>query len=417
MERILIDPSPVTCDFSPELPLSKSIANRQLCIRHLSGSSLSISIPGSQDSLRMEALLRQLELDPHATVYDCGDAGTVFRFLTAVLAITEGRRTLTGSARMQQRPCGPLAEALQRLGAEVRYLGNPGFPPLEITGKPLKGGTVEIESSVSSQFISALMMIAPSTALGLQIKLKGRTVSAPYIAMTAGLMREQGIEVTGSPDQITVKPGTYRFNAQITESDWSAASYWFAFAAMKKDAVIALRGLKETSLQGDSRLVEIFSHLGVSTFRDGEALVLSHKGSTDTRIEVDFTPFPDLFPAVAVTCAGLGLSARFTGLHTLAIKESNRIEAVGAELRKLGYPAGMNAEGCFVIEPGREISSGVVVQTWNDHRIAMAFAMLSLKYGQMILDDPGVVSKSYPGFWRELERAGFLLITKREDPF
>lgn len=417
MKRILIVPPSAPHDCSPELPLSKSIANRQLCIRHLSGSKLPVSIPGSQDCLTMDSLLRLLSLDPQAPVYDCGDAGTVFRFLTAVLAITEGRRTLTGSARMQQRPCGPLVEALQHLGAEINYSGKPGFPPLEITGKPLRGGTVEIEASVSSQFISALMMIAPLMPLGLQIKLTGNPVSAPYIAMTAGLMREQGIEVTEAPDLIVVNPGNYQFHPETAESDWSAASYWFACSALKKDAVITLRGLKESSLQGDSRLVQIFSHLGVNAFRERETLVLNQNGKADAQIGVDFTPFPDLFPAVAVTCAGLGLKARFTGLKTLTIKESNRIESVGTELRKLGFSAGMKADGSFAIEPGRQVTSGVVVHPWNDHRIAMAFAMLSVVCGQMTLDDPGVVSKSYPGFWDELERAGFLLTADREDSF
>lgn len=365
----------------------------------------------------MDSLLRQLSQDTRAMVFDCGDAGTVFRFLTAVLAITEGKRTLTGSARMQQRPCGPLVEALQHLGAEVSYSGKPGFPPLEITGKPLLGGYVEIEASVSSQFISALMMIAPLMPLGLHIKLTGNPVSAPYIGMTAGLMREQGIEVTEAPGLIVVKPGTYHFQSETAESDWSSASYWFAFAAMKKDAVITLLGLKENSLQGDSRLVHIFNHLGVSTSRDGEKIVISHNGNTDSVISVDFTPFPDLFPAVAVTCAGLRLKARFTGLKTLTIKESNRIESVGTELRKLGFSAGMNADGSFAIEPGRQVNGGVVVHPWNDHRIAMAFAMLSVVCGQITMDDPGVVSKSYPGFWGELERAGFLLTAEREDSF
>lgn len=414
MKRFRIVPPDAPHEFSPELPLSKSIANRQLCIRHLAGSTLRYPIPDSWDSIIMNTLLHQLSQENNCRVFDCGDAGTVFRFLTALLAVSEGEHTITGSARMLLRPCGPLVSALQSLGAEISYLGSHGFPPLRIKGKPLSGGSVDIDASVSSQFISALMMIAPLMPLGLQIRLTGKTVSAPYITMTARLMQAQGIDIGETKDQITIRPGSYRFNADITEADWSAASYWFAFAAMNEDSVIRLRGLKENSIQGDSRLVEIFSHLGVSTLRDGEVLVVRRHGKTDAQIEVDFTPFPDLFPAVAVTCAALGVTSKFTGLETLSIKESNRSEAVGTELGKLGYMIS-EPDGCFRIGQGKVNTAESITETYNDHRIAMAFAMMAAVNDHLIIDNPGVVAKSYPGFWEDMRRAGFLILPEGED--
>ncbi|MHC1775108.1 MAG: 3-phosphoshikimate 1-carboxyvinyltransferase [Lentimicrobium sp.] len=392
-----------------DLPLSKSIANRQLCIRFLSGSSDEYNLPDCDDSLRMHELLDHLHPDNNQEVFDCGDAGTVFRFLTAILANIKGDRLITGSERMYKRPCAPLVDALNLLGADVRYQLQTGFPPLFIKGKPLHGGEVFIDASVSSQFISALMMTGAVMTDGLKIVLKGKIVSRPYIELTVWLMQQQGIEVEFFEHEIRILPGRYQFNQSLYEADWSAASYWYALAALSHSAEIRLRGLNKNSFQGDQKLTLLFEGLGVRSRWDGENLLLSGHGIIPGEFSADFTDCPDLFPAVAVTCAGLGLKSRFTGLSTLAVKESDRLKSVGNELTRLGYQIVHTGEDTFEIMPGRVEAHDNRIETYTDHRIAMAFAALSVAAGQLFVLNPSVVSKSYPGFWNDLQKAGFNL--------
>jgi 3-phosphoshikimate 1-carboxyvinyltransferase len=405
---IRVTPPAGTFRATVKLPLSKSIANRQLCIRYLSGSGADYHLPDCDDSLLMRDLLSQLGADKSNKIFDCGDAGTVFRFMTAILANTEGDWLITGSERMQQRPCAPLVNALNDLGAAATYQSQPGFPPLVLKGRQLMGEEVSIDASVSSQFISALMMIGATMPEGLKIILKGNIVSKPYIEMTAWLLKEQGISVEFRNHEIRINPGSYQFKNSLTEADWSAASFWFAAAAMTTKAEICLIGLNRNSMQGDNRLIALYEELGVESKWEGADLILSNRGSVTKEYKADFTDCPDLFPAIAVTCAGLGISSRFSGLSTLAIKESDRLRSIGNELKRLGYRIGQK-NGLFEIIPGRTKSQDNKMETYGDHRIAMAFAMLSLASGQLIIHKPSVVSKSYPDFWDHLQKAGFEL--------
>ncbi len=390
-----------------DLPLSKSIANRQLCIRFLSGSLDEYGLPDCDDSLLMRDLLDLLRSDKTTEVFNCGDAGTVFRFLTAILANMKGDRLISGSERMHQRPCAPLVNALNQLGADVNYQFQTGFPPLYIKGKPLHGGEVLIDASVSSQFISALMMTGATMTYGLKIMLKGKIVSRPYIELTVWLMQMQGIDVEFLEREIRVRPGQYKFNAGLYEADWSAASYWYAMAALAVDAEIRLEGLNKKSFQGDQKLAFLFEGLGVESRWDGENLLLLRHGNVSDEFRADFTDCPDLFPAIAVTCAGLGVKSRFTGLSTLAVKESDRLKSVGTELTRLGYQIMHTDADSFEILPGRIETHDNRIKTYADHRIAMAFAALSVAAGELFVHNPSVVSKSYPGFWHDLQQAGF----------
>jgi 3-phosphoshikimate 1-carboxyvinyltransferase len=406
---IQVTPPAGTIRATVNLPLSKSIANRQLCIRYLSGSNADYRLPDCDDSLLMRDLLSQLGSDKSKKVYDCGDAGTVFRFMTAILANTEGDWLITGSERMQQRPCGPLVNALNDLGADVTFQSQPGFPPLIIKGSQLRGGDVSIDASVSSQFISALMMIGPTLPNGLNIVLKGNIVSEPYIELTAGLMQEQGIAVEFRDSEIRVTLGSYQFKKSLAEADWSAASYWFAAAAMASNTEFCLKGLSRNSKQGDNSLPVMFEELGVESKWEGADLILRNSGKLTKEYKADFTGCPDLFPAIAVTCAGLGVRSSFSGLSTLALKESDRLKSIGHELSKLGYRIRQEND-LFEIFPGRVKSDDHKIETYADHRIAMAFAMLTHAAGQLTILNPSAVSKSYPDFWDHLQQAGFNLV-------
>lgn len=396
-------------DVSLRLPLSKSIANRLLLMNYLAGEVPEQLQPGSDDYLLMQKMIFQLGHKKDDSVFDAGDAGTVFRFMAALLANTDGKHLLTGSQRMQQRPCAPLVDALRVLGAEIKYTGRQGFPPLMIEGKRLSGGQVDVDASVSSQFVSALMLVAPEMENGIEIHLKGGVVSPSYIELTAGLMVRRGARVLMNLPVIKVNKGSYRVSETSEEGDWSAAAFWMQMVALMPDSSIHIGGLKPESLQGDRVAVDIFRKLGVDSHFDNDVLILTYSGNPVPFLEYDFNSCPDLLPAVAVACAGLGTGARFTGLSTLHIKESDRIQAVISGLLKLGYRAVSPFAGRLEILRGQNPVKGGVVSAFGDHRIAMAFAMLALKTGSVILDAPSVVAKSYPGFWDDLRKAGFIL--------
>lgn len=406
------------------LPLSKSIANRMLIIGYLSGKEDSVEIPACDDSLIMKELLRKLRRNSfaaqymnndksiHDNTFNTGDAGTVFRFLSALLAITPGRALLTGSARMLERPCGPLIDALISLGTKCTYKGKQGYPPVLIEGRKLKGGNVSVDASVSSQFISALMMVAPLMPEGLNIQLKGNAVSQPYIHLTAGLMKMNGIKVSVNDTSVSVEPGAYTFAEGIKEADWSAASYWYTLAALLPaeslhKLPIVLKGLKSESLQGDHHVAEIFRQLGVeSAWLNGD-LLLTRVESPNNMIDVNLNRQPDLAPALAVACAGMQVEAIIRGLETLVIKESNRLESIKSELKKRGYVCTIESNNMLHIHKSMIPPTTNVIDTYNDHRIAMAISMLSLTSGPLIINDPDVVAKSYPEFWNDLIAAGF----------
>jgi 3-phosphoshikimate 1-carboxyvinyltransferase len=388
------------------IPSSKSISNRMLIIRALAGSVASLLNLSESD----DTVVLGKALDNEEAVKDVGHAGTSMRFLTAYLSTQHGEVTLTGSQRMKQRPIGPLVDALKQVGARIKYLENEGYPPLRISGGALTGGSIEIEAGISSQFISALMMIGPVLEGGLCIELKGRVVSATYIEMTLALMNHCGARASFDGKRITVPQGTYTVEDFRVESDWSGASYWFQVAALLPGSEITLPYLSGNSLQGDAALVQIFHELGVqSTFTEEGLLLRSQKMDLPEYFEYDFTACPDLVQTLAATLCALGVPFRFTGTTTLRVKETDRIAALQTELKRVGFVLTADPKGEWMEWDGArcEPQSNPVIETYHDHRMAMAFAPLAACLGQISIEDPGVVSKSYPGYWSDLEKAGF----------
>jgi 3-phosphoshikimate 1-carboxyvinyltransferase len=316
---------------------------------------------------------------------------------------------------MQQRPLKPLTDALQQIGAELSFADKTGFPPVFITGNPiLKGGSVKVDAGISSQYISALMMVAPVLKGGLTIELQGAVTSGAYIRMTQALMQKAGINVEFIENTIRIQEGIYQkfdFNA-LSEPDWSAAAFWFEIVALSKQAEVFLKGLKVDSVQGDKVLTEIFENLGVTSQFTDEGLLLTKSGEAIARnFNYDFTECPDLAQAVIVTCAALGIKGRFTGLKTLRIKETDRIGALQHELSKLGYR--VEVDGNDILLYGTDPlfhseTDPVMIKCYDDHRMAMSFAPLALIRSDISIDDPLVVKKSYPGFWRDMESAGIV---------
>ncbi len=392
------------------LPLSKSMSNRELIIAALTeGAPLPEPVPICDDT---EAMIRALEA-VDAKEINIGAAGTTMRFLTAYFATREGREVvLDGSERMRRRPIGVLVEALRSLGADIEYAGEEGFPPLRIRGRRLNGGELTLDSSVSSQFISALLMIAPLMDRGLTLTLRGETVSRPYIRMTLKLMEDAGVESDWRDDTITIAPQPYMLGLPQVEGDWSAAAAWYEIAAISAGAV-SITNLSADSCQGDRRLAEIFRSLGVDTDMEGEngGFDLLISPDQDARLKVDFTDNPDLAQYVTVTCAMLGIPFYFTGLSTLRIKETDRIEALITELGKLGIILATDGPGTLCWEGQRRpISELPRFDTYADHRMAMCLAPVSIFVPGIIINDVEVVSKSYPGFWDALREAGFTLL-------
>lgn len=429
MSNIIISPPDSVNRIEIELPLSKSIVNRLLVIGFLAGDISEVKVSTSADSIIMNNIIQQLisktgdnfpytivQSQEYNSSFDAGDAGTVFRFLTAVLSVSPGKWYLTGSERMKQRPVAPLVEALRTLGAEIDYAENEGFAPLIISGRKIKGGKVEIDSGISSQFISALMMISPKLADGLELSIKGERVSWPYITLTANLMKDCGVEVVFSNNTITIAPSVYNLKSDLTEGDWSAASYWFSFVSMKPESSVILKGLREESYQGDSILTTLYKTLGVQSQWCDEGLLLKHDDNDVNNLFIDLRSNPDLAPALAVTCAGRNINAVITGLQTLIIKESNRLSTLTTELHKLGYRCDVKQNDTLHIHalssdcPYQTGDDLIEIDTYNDHRIAMALSLLSVKRGSLIIKDHEVVIKSYPEFWQHLKNAGFEIL-------
>jgi 3-phosphoshikimate 1-carboxyvinyltransferase len=331
-------------------------------------------------------------------------AGTAMRFLTAFFAVQEGRTVvLTGAERMKQRPIRELVEALKTLGAEIEYLENEGFPSLRINGKKLKGGMVEISASVSSQFISALMMVGPVMENGLKIHLKGKVLSKPYIQLTADCMRMCGVEVEFDGGSISIPPSTYRITDVEIESDWTSASYFYALAAARPNSKFLLKGLKLHSQQGDSILADWFTEIGVTSEQKENGVEITSSAVLDFPQELDFTDNPDLAQTFAFLAATLGQPLKLTGLDNLRLKETDRVEAVKTELEKLGVS--VSVEGNELTVSGSITVQEADIQTYNDHRMAMAASVLSSVIPTQI-ENPEVVAKSFPAFWDALSRVG-----------
>lgn len=394
------------------LPSSKSLSNRVLVINALSGNRgmLPENVSDCDDTRVMIKWL-----DGCDETVDVGAAGTAMRFSTALLAVSEGYRVITGSERMKQRPIALLVDALRGLGAEIEYVGDEGYPPLRIKGNPImKGGCVSLSGGVSSQYISALLMIAPMMEEGLTLTLTGDVVSRPYIDMTIGLMRDFGAKVMWMDDNVVrVEPRVYCKRDFFVESDWSACSYWYEMVALG-DGDVLLPGLFKDSFQGDSRVAELFSMLGVTTeYVDGEGMGacvhIYRTGDVCGRLDLDLVEQPDLAQTLVVCCCMMGVPFRFTGLQSLKIKETDRINALRTEMRKLGYVVGEENDSVLYWNGERcEADAEPVIDTYDDHRMAMAFAPCALKLGEIRINDPHVVSKSYPGYWEDLRSVGFV---------
>jgi len=397
---------------------SKSIANRVLLIRALACENFAIeNMSESDDSNTMIELLKSND-----EVLDAHHAGTTFRFLTAYLAVKGEDKVLTGSERMKQRPIGPLVDALNSLGADISYLEKEGYPPLKISA-PLSvfGDTVSVHGNISSQYLSALLMIAPTLPNGLRLTILGDLVSKPYLEMTLSIMAYFGIAHDWIDNVIIILPQSYIPKPYFVEADWSAASYYYSIAAMSEEAHITLKGLSDNSLQGDSAVAEIGTHFGiVTTYGENFVTLVKKKDSLISPfIEYDFINQPDIAQTIFVMCAGTGVSGLFTGLQTLYIKETDRIKACQDELAKVNIfltkiPPRFkkNAEGeYFMIEGRADLTTEPAFDTYHDHRMAMAFAPFSL-LGDVIVNDCEVVSKSYPEFWNDLESLGLKGVRK-----
>lgn len=385
------------------LPASKSISNRILILNALADSPLEIENLSDCDDTK--SMLQVLQSD--VNYFDIGHAGTAMRFLTAFLSRIVGIWDLTGSERMKQRPIGVLVDALNRLGAHIEYREQVGFPPLRIYGSYLRGGEISIPASVSSQYISALMMIAPYMAEGLRLSLTGKVVSRKYIDMTVALMRFFGAEIETNGDFIKIAPLPYTPVPFRVESDWSAASYFYELLAIAGGGEITLTGLEKESLQGDAGQVYVWEKLGVKSSWQGDKLMLRKKEVEIRFLEFNFVEMPDLVQSFAVACCMNGIPFSFSGVETLRIKETDRITALITELRKLGYELSTEGEGVLKWEGTLVLpEKNICIETYHDHRMAMAFAPAALKHPGMVIVDKEVVSKSFADYWKELQKLG-----------
>lgn len=387
---------------------SKSETNRLLLLQAMYPNITLANTSNSDDSEVM-----QKALNGNDEIADIHHAGTAMRFLTAYFAVQEGREVvLTGSQRMQERPIQVLVEALQQLGAEITYEKEVGYPPIRIKGQKITAHKVSIPANVSSQYISALLLVAPKLENGIELTLVGEITSVPYIKMTLALLNDLDIETSFIENVITVKPKKEVESKVMTvESDWSSASYYFSLVALAKTAFISLTSYKETSLQGDSALVEIYKQMGVASHFEGDKITLIKQEDFNYKdITFDLNNTPDIAQTIVVTCLGLGIGCHLTGLHTLKIKETDRLEALRIELTKLGADISVTNDSLTLVAT-KKINPEVRIDTYNDHRMAMAFAPLALKE-IIIINNADVVSKSYPDFWDDLKKLGFLIIQK-----
>lgn len=389
---------------------SKSETNRLLLLQALFPEMKIENASNSDDSEVMVKALRSNKKDCHTELVDVHHAGTAMRFLTAYFAIQEGQEVvLTGSSRMKERPIQILVDALRQLGADIFYEQNEGFPPLRIKGKKLLKKKVSLSANVSSQYISALLLIAPKLENGLEITLEGEITSISYIKMTLALLNEIGVKTSFENNTISVSPQLTTHNSQpiTVESDWSSASYWYSIVALSEIGTqITLSSYKQNSLQGDAVLAEIYKDFGVKTVFEKHQIHLRKINNCQLSIvNYPLNNAPDIAQTIAVTCFGLGMGCQLSGLHTLKIKETDRLEALKVELSKLGAEISVTNESLH-LKPSSVIKGNISIATYQDHRMAMAFAPLALKT-TLNIEDAEVVSKSYPNFWNDLKQVGF----------
>lgn len=411
--NIKLQKSSINVNASIQITGSKSESNRLLLLQALYPEIIIANVSNSDDSQLMSKALASTEKE-----IDIHHAGTAMRFLTAYFAIQNNRETiLTGSKRMKERPIKILVDALNQLGADITYKENEGFPPLLIKGKQLTKNKVSLNANVSSQYISALLLIAPKLENGLELSLKGKITSVPYINMTLSLLNKIGIETAFKNNVIIVNSNSQKPTAKsqqlIVESDWSSASYFYSIVALAKvGTTISLSAYKKDSLQGDSALSEIYKSFGVTTTFLKTSVVLKKVSTVNPEMNIDFdlANSPDIAQTISVTAFALGLESNLTGLHTLKIKETDRLEALKTEIEKLGGHVKITNKSLH-LSTSKKIKENTAIATYNDHRMAMAFAPLALKV-PIEIEDYMVVSKSYPTFWDDLKHLGFQFNSK-----
>jgi len=393
-----------------QLTGSKSESNRALIIQALGQGAVRVeNLSEAADTAIMQSALEKAEnADNKPVIIDIGPAGTAMRFLAAYLSLVPGEFVLTGTERMQQRPIGLLAEALKALGADIRYEGQRGFPPLRITG-PMQQctDTVSVRGNISSQYLSALLLIAPALEHGLTLRIEGKLTSRPYVSMTLDMLAEAGISHERTGNGIRIAPQKARETTLRIEPDWSAASYWYSIVALAEKGEVFLPGLRENSLQGDIAIADMMRHFGVETeFSDAGIAIRKADVASDKKL-FDFRECPDLAQTVVALAAGLKRDISVTGVETLKIKETDRLAALRTEIGKFGAELIAEGEVYHLRTAGVTCPDSIRIATYEDHRMAMAFAPLALAFGEITIEDPQVVGKSYPGFWRDLENVGF----------
>ncbi|KRT14341.1 3-phosphoshikimate 1-carboxyvinyltransferase [Pedobacter ginsenosidimutans] len=398
-----------------QLTGSKSECNRALIISALSKKLVKVeNLSNAADTVTLNGILNNLEEELEVEIQesktvDVGPAGTAMRFLSAYLSAKNGNFLLTGTERMKQRPIGILAEALKTIGADISYAEAEGFPPLNIVG-PLnqKTAEVKIKGDISSQYISALLMIAPILPQGLTLEIEGELTSKPYVDMTLDMLAEVGIAHSWNGNSISIKPQVFKPGTLVVEPDWSAASYWYSIAALADDAEISLPALKDKSLQGDSQIKNIMKIFGIATSKTNNGIAISNLGlSLDTKEVLDLKTCPDLAQTIVVIAAALGKNMAFTGLETLKIKETDRIAALQNELAKIGVTFTEDNLVYTLNTDNLHFPEKVTFATYEDHRMAMAFAPLALLINEVEIEEMQVVEKSYPHYWEDLKKAGF----------
>ena len=415
MKTITIHRKKSTLKAKVQLPFSKSESNRALILKALHGQNVTVhNLSNAEDTRQLNRCLRMIDTCGASglpMVVDVNNAGTAMRFLTAYLAILPGKWFLTGCDRMQERPVLALVNALKQIGAEIEYSNNQGFPPLLIKGTDLKGGHIKLDASISSQFISALLMIAPTLEYGLKLSLEGNFISRPYVMMTLSMLKEFGINTEYSEREIIVPPQKFKNNMFSVSPDWSAASYIYEIAALSESAELLISDLREDSFQGDRVVTRIYEKLGVQSKFTEEGLFLTKAGDVVDFLEYNFVDCPDLAQAVLATCVGLGIEGKFTGLQSLKIKETDRVAKMNDEFEVFGYSL-TEKDGEWFLKKEKEVDSKKIDRlflSYEDHRMAMAIAPLVLKTGSIQIDDPDVVVKSFPSYWKALEALGFKL--------
>ncbi len=391
------------------LPASKSISNRALILNALSLSNTPIHNLSDCEDTRVIVE----SFNSNSNLFDVKGAGTAMRFLTAFLAGMEGEWIIRGSKRMHERPIHPLVETLNVLGAEIEYLEKEGYPPLRIRGRRLKGGEVFVAGNISSQFISALLMVAPMMENGLVMNIEKQVISKPYIDLTIGMMKDYGVHTKWEENKITVKPQKYKAVEYTVEQDWSAASYWYEIVSLLPGAEVKLPGLRKVSLQGDANVANLFSDLGVETEYLEDGIIIRHMKRKARKFFHDFIREPDLAQTFATTCCFKGIPFLFSGTQSLKIKETDRIAALITELRKMGFVLRDGGSGMLEWDGERCFPAEVpAIDTYDDHRMAMSMAPGSILLKPLFINDPMVVTKSYPSFWDDLKKAGFTIQPK-----